>query len=232
MSTPSDSTGRSPAVDPLIALRVSQNPIFSFLRQAHVDALAALGRRRKTRNGQKLCSEGEAPDSAFLLLAGQVEVCRTREDGRRTILRVLSAPTLVGLSVVGGAAHTADIVVSESGSIAEFSGAELRRFFRQVPEAAIAALAQLGVLLGSITDELEDARYIPVEERVWHTLSRLVSAPDKIRITHERLADMVGATRPKVTLALHSLQERGVLECGRGAIWLREPFSGPKSGRR
>jgi CRP-like cAMP-binding protein len=41
---------------------------------------------------------------------------------------------------------------------------------------------------------------------------------DRLPVTHELLGLMVGAYRPSVTNALASLEQRGVLACGRGSI--------------
>jgi CRP/FNR family cyclic AMP-dependent transcriptional regulator len=40
------------------------------------------------------------------------------------------------------------------------------------------------------------------------------------RLSHQTLADLVGARRPTVTLALRGLGDRGLLERGAGGEWI------------
>ena len=59
-----------------------------------------------------------------------------------------------------------------------------------------------------------------VEERLarWLLVAHDRLAGDQIPLTHEFLATMLGVRRPGVTVALHDLEQRGLIQPGRGSI--------------
>src|SRR3954449_12032634 len=73
------------------------------------------------------------------------------------------------------------------------------------------------------------ANTVGVEERLLLSLWQLTElwgrkAPEgavlPYRLSHQTLADLVGARRPTVTLALRGLTDRGLLERGQGGEWI------------
>jgi CRP-like cAMP-binding protein len=85
-------------------------------------------------------------------------------------------------------------------------------------EALVAEIRRLAV-------QLVDALYVPVEKRIWRRLLELVrafesrtSAPTRIPLTQEELAQIVGTTRPTVNRVLKEAEGAGVVRLSRGAL--------------
>lgn len=176
------------------------------------------------KKGQVLHLEGDCPDSAFIILSGIVEISRTGPEGERSIFRLLSPPDLVGLSVIAGASHSADVSSAEDGSIAVIEGSAMMKMLSRQPAVALSMIAQLGCLISRLSDEMEDRRFLSVEQRTWKALSKTAGGPGEVRLTHEEIAQLIGASRSKVSHALAKLQHEGILDCGRGMIQIHIPY--------
>lgn len=195
-------------------------PIFAGLDAQSLERLTRAAQQRTLEAGEPLWLQGEKPDAAALILSGRLDVCRHNEAGDRMLLRTLGPPECVGLSIVAGEAHSADLIAGEALHCAIVPGPLLRALVEARPELAFRALAHLGALLGQLTDELEDLRYQDIEERVIRCLRRHGRRRRELCFTHAELADQVGASRSNISRALKRLERRGAIRCGRGRITL------------
>jgi CRP-like cAMP-binding protein len=83
---------------------------------------------------------------------------------------------------------------------------------------AIRLAAALAARARDLSDELEAMKFASIGERVLRWLQRRAVARRELRVTHQQLADQIGATRENVSRVLGLLQDRGILELGRGRI--------------
>lgn len=186
----------------------------------------ALGARAEARvlvRGELLWRRRSRPDALAAVRSGRLDVVRTSARGDRMLLRSYGPTELVGLSTIGGAAATADVVAAEPSEVIVLPGDEVRAALVAQPKAALAALAQLGDLVGRLTDEIEELRFADLDTRVLRALARRGRGLVELRMTHDELAQHVGATRENVSRALKRLECRGHLRRRRGRIELREP---------
>lgn len=198
--------------------RLRQTAFFSTLDDTSLTSLAEVAEVRNVTRGQLLWQLGDRPDAIAVVLAGRLDVVRNTEEGERMLLRILRPPAVVGLSTLAGQPHTADIVVGESGRIALLPGASLRTLFARCPALALGIIAQLGQLLGQLTDEVEELRFVELDTRLRRCLERHLGSRRELNLTHEELGQQVGASRANVSRALKRLERRGLIRCGRGRI--------------
>jgi CRP/FNR family cyclic AMP-dependent transcriptional regulator len=209
---------------PLIGLRLPQNPLFAQLSEDDLRRLSSSMAVRSVRAGEIICSEGSSDDHAYLILSGKLEISRVDTEGHKLLFRILSPPAMVGLSVVAGKPHTADVIAFESGSLGVLKGELLRKLLRDDPGVALQALAAMGALVQNLSDEIEELRHLPLKNRVWKSVSRNRDPDSLVHITHENLGLLVGATRARVSKALAELERDGVIETRRGGIIVLKPY--------
>lgn len=203
---------------PTLSERLARSTLFAAAGQAQLERLARAGVRRELSTGEVLWRSAERPDALALVLSGRLEVVRTTARGRRLVLRSVGPDALVGVSMVAGEPCTATIAAGEESTLLLVPGAAIRALFAEDPTVALRAIAQLADLVGRLSDEREAQRDGSLEERVAACLATLGAGLREVRLTHQDLADRVGATRPNVTRALGRLEQRGAIRRRRGRI--------------
>ena len=89
---------------------------------------------------------------------------------------------------------------------------------RRDPGVALRALAQLGETIAKLSDEMEELRFLELDERLVRLLRRRAGALRELRVTHDELAQQARATRENVSRALKRMERRGAITCRRGRI--------------
>jgi CRP-like cAMP-binding protein len=186
--------------------------------------LARASTRRSLRRGQVLVREGAHFDALALPLAGRLDVTTTAR-GRTMVLRALSPSVYggdaLGLSLIAGAKATATIIAGERDTeLLLVPGRDVRAALLAHPAAALDALLALARLVATLSDELVEARTLPLEERLLRLLLRVGAGRREVAATQAMLADALGASREHVNKCLARLESRGLVRRGRGRIGL------------
>jgi len=142
------------------------------------------------------------------------------EVAAEAVIRSLVPPAVVGLSIVAGAAPTAELWAGEDSELLVLPASATVAALRRHPEAALAALVHLGGVIGELSTEIAALRVHGLVERVRHRLRTLAAGRREVVITHARLAEEVGGTRANVSRALARLEREGALHRRRGRIEL------------
>jgi CRP-like cAMP-binding protein len=84
--------------------------------------------------------------------------------------------------------------------------------------------AHTNLLIAQISQAVLCSRLHTVEARLhrWLLTSRDRIGSDTLELTHDHIAQMLGTRRPGITLALGTLQQAGLIECGRGTIVIKD----------
>jgi CRP/FNR family transcriptional regulator, anaerobic regulatory protein len=76
-----------------------------------------------------------------------------------------------------------------------------------------------GRRLNSLIDLLSDIKFSSIEQRLLNWL--YVQGLDTIKITHDKIASIIGVTRETVSRNLKKLEQQGYIKLGRGMIALK-----------
>jgi CRP/FNR family cyclic AMP-dependent transcriptional regulator len=181
--------------------------------------------------GAVLFVEGQMPRGAFVLCSGRVKLSTTSREGKVLIVKMASAGDMLGLSaVISGTAYevTAETsapchvnfverdsliqLVGESGELglkaAEALSREFQSAYRDIHDLVLArsSAGKLARLLLSWTDGREKA------EREIRIRSNL---------THEEMAQMIGASRETVTRLLSDLKKKELIRLEGSTLVIR-----------
>lgn len=202
----------------LLLTRLKQNPIFSGLPEEIQDRIADQAFLKTFERGEVIARELSSPGQFILLLEGGVKICRDRDDGTRVVFRTLYPPAGVGYLLLSGQPHTADVVAMDSARVALLPAAALRSIFDANPQLLYRAITRLAELVDQLSEELMEQRSLPLLERLRNAILRSADQRGELRLSHEELAELVGASRANVTRALKRLAASGAITMDRRVI--------------
>ena len=204
-----------PAAEQILA----RSPIFGLLGRDERSSLVRAGRERRAAAGEDLFRAGEPCERVQVLLRGAVRLWRLTADGHVLALRVCEPGDVLGqMSAVDGAPHSVSATVEQDCRLLVFSAGAFRELLERRPALALRLAAVLAGLVRSLSDELEAMKFASVSDRVLAWLRRHGEERRELRVTHQRIAEEVGATRENVSRVLGLLRDRGALRLGRGRI--------------
>lgn len=167
--------------------------------------------------------QGDPPDRLFVVNRGSVRLTATAADGREMIVGVLGAGALFGEEALGGTegSRRSRAVAHEECWVFSIGRDELRSLMLQLPRFAVNLVELLNRSLEEAREELEVFSFRSTEERVAGALVKLSSRHGRevvgegsvrklrIPVSHELLAQMVGANRPHVSAIMSQFRKRG-----------------------
>jgi CRP/FNR family transcriptional regulator, cyclic AMP receptor protein len=205
----------------LLDLRMGQSALFSGLPEEVRRSISASAAFRTFQRGEVLAHELSTPSQMILLLRGSVEVSRLMEGGNRIVFRSLYPPSGIGYLRLAGQPHTADVVAADGTVVALIPLPVLKRLFDQHPELLYKVVAWQAGMVDELSSELIEQRTLSLRDRLEAAIRRNADTSGELRMSHEELAQLVGATRSNVTRALKELSESGGISMGRRVIRLR-----------
>ncbi len=133
---------------------LAEVPVFSLLDQDERATLAALLESEKYTKGQTIFREGDAGDSLYVVLTGQVQVFTENKEGERIVLSENENSDVFGeISMLDGGPRTASAIAVEDSEVLRLNREGLQQLVSDHPHAALDLLTVMGRRLRR-TDEL------------------------------------------------------------------------------
>ncbi len=194
--------------------------------------LRRLGRTIKYRKGETIFMPGDPGDTIYFLRAGRVKLALLDESGRRLTLMICHRGEPFGEMALAGEEQRKLIAEAlDHVELCAVSKDELLRFAQESPSLALRITKLVGLRFIDIENRLEDLLFKDVPTRLARLLLKLgrqhgvpVERGTQIdlRITHQDLAELIGATRETTSAALGEFEAKGWIEKGRSRIVLRD----------
>lgn len=204
-----------------IAAMLGGAAIFARLSPEALLACAAEFREQRFDQGQMLFARGDAGDRLILVAEGRVRLAVTTEDGRELSVRHAVDGELLGeIAVLDGGARSADAVALTAVLAYGLRRATFEQLVARHPALSAGIIAFLCRRLRQTTDQLEGIALYSIEVRLARFLlvglAGRKPAPGKrvpldIAFSQGELAQLLGASRPKVNAALGSLEQAGAI---------------------
>jgi CRP/FNR family transcriptional regulator, cyclic AMP receptor protein len=196
--------------------------LFGSLSDADRHQVAACFRLHRFEAGRTLFLTGDAGDRAYLIAEGQVRMTLATAGGRELNVRVARRGDLVGeIAVLDGGPRTADAVVLTDASAYVITASDLSTLFDTRKGIARSVIALLCRRLRATTAQLEGIALHRIEVRLARfLLDRLggqAAPPGKrlpleIGFSQTEMARLIGASRPKLNVALGFLEREGAIK--------------------
>ena len=165
-------------------------------------------------------TEGEAAQTLYILLAGEVRVSIASPDGKRLNLRIVREGELLGLSaVLSRTAYAATAEPLYPVQLASIGRETLLAFLARYPDAYLPLIEELSRKFSVACEQL---RTVALSHSAPEKLARLLlewsensqtGPAGRIRfaLTHEQIGEFIGASRETVTRTLASFKRRRLI---------------------
>ncbi len=190
-----------------------------------VDVAPRVTIRTATR-GQTVYQPGERMDSVTFPLSGLFSLVVTDPLGSFTSIATVGREGAIEIApALGSVPAPTEIACLIVGQVAQMPTDDLRGLLDSSPPFRTAIFRYLGARFVDCVQVSACHRLHPLEARMARCLllTRDRIEADEFQCTHQLLAGLLGASRPKVTLALEVLQQAGALRHLRGAVRILDP---------
>ena len=196
-------------------------PLFTKLSLPEIRYLAKIAQEKNYRRGEIIIKQEEISADAYIILSGHVKVYRLLEDGRIVNLSILGQGEILGeLSLLDGKPRSANVEAMVPVKTLVIYKNNFDQFILKYPHIVKYFLAVLTKRLRLSQISLEDIAYGKLKKRVYNVLKKLAQyySSQEIPLSHEELAEIVGATRARVTETLDELSQEKKLILSRKKI--------------
>lgn len=200
-------------------------PLFSGLTREELESFAELARERSYPRGSVILFENDPGDSLLVVRSGRVKVVLIGEDGREVILAVLGVGQHFGeLALIDEQPRSAHVIAMEDAALIVLRREDFRKRVESSPTVAWSLLAELSRRLRRADDKIGGLVLLDVPGRIARLLLDFAeeSGSEQIEksLTHQTIAQMIGASRETVSRAMKDFQEAGWISVERRRISL------------
>lgn len=205
-------------------IKVLRNfPVFKVIPINEVRAVAFAAKEAKIPAKTIIISQGDPADAIYLVAKGSARVYKITEDGEEITLSIAGPGDVIGeMALVDRAPRSAYVQTLTETLIFTLKGTDFVKIMHEYPEIAIILLSSLSNKIRRADARAEDIQTKKLLERTWSTLQLLSKYFEggQITVSHEELAQIVGATRSKITVALSELEKEGKISLSHRKIKL------------
>ncbi len=169
---------------------------------------------------QIVFAEGDLGDAVYLLKTGHVRLYRLTEDGKELTLAILGPGDVFGeLALFKQARRQTFAEALENSHICAASVDDFTRLMSHKPQLTMMVASEIAKRRSEMETRIAGLAYGSVRARLVHALRHLArehgeQRPDgnvriSIRLSHQELAQLIGATRETCTIELGKLQQSG-----------------------
>ncbi len=199
---------------PTIAAFLATVPLFKSLDALERQRFAEFVREKVYPKGSVILFEDDPGDALFVVRSGRVKVVLLAEDGREVILGLLGVGEHFGeLSLIDDQPRSAHVIAMEQSTILVLRRDDFRRRVEASAVVAWALLQELSRRLRRADDKIGTLVLLDVPGRIARMLleAALECGNDLIEkpLTHQTIAQVIGASRETVSRALREFQDKG-----------------------
>lgn len=196
----------------------SSSPLFSELSDEDIQAIASSGVVKSFPKHTVLICEGDQSDFLYVILEGKVKVFVSDESGKEAIINIQGPGEYFGeLALIDEVPRSASVMTLVPVRLAFVSRTDFETCLAEHPSLALKLIRTLTQRIRSLTDVVKNLALHDVYGRVARTLLKLAREKDgqlviDQRLTHQDIADMVGASREMVSRIMKDLTIGGYLQ--------------------
>lgn len=198
-------------------------PIFGDMSESELEAMSSHMMMRPIGKGEPISKDVSiGADKVYFIKTGVLKLTVTNKEGKESILAFLKPGDIFG--ELAGATELMgpdqELRAHEECVVCSMSREDFDSMLESKPELAYKITKLAGFKLNRIYSRLKNLLFKSAEARVAATLlelSRDYGVDDNrgtiinLRLTHQDIADLIGATRETVTHALASLRGKGFI---------------------
>lgn len=197
---------------------ISNNPLFAELSGDDISLISNRGVIKSYPKNSILVNEGDQSDSLYVIVDGQVKVYVSDENGKEAILNIQGPGEYFGeLALIDEIPRSASVVTLKPSRISHVSRGDFEHCLAENPSLAVKLIRSLTQRVRSLTEVVKNLALHDVYGRVARTLLKLAKDKDgtlviEQRLTHQDIANMVGASREMVSRIMKDLAIGGYIQ--------------------
>ncbi len=200
---------------------LQQNALLNLLPDEELERLLPHFEKVTLTLGQSLCESGQQMDHVYFPIDSIVSLLCVMEDGASTEIAVVGHEGVVGVSLfMGGETTPSRAIVQSAGTAYRLKGNLLKNEFYRAGPMQRLLLRYTQALLTQMAQTAVCNRHHSVDQQLcrWLLLSLDRLPGDKLVMTQELIANMLGVRREGVTESAGKLQKAGLISYNRGHI--------------
>ena len=159
-------------------------------------------------------------DVIYYLVSGSVKIYDVTNDGREILFRICEAGTFFGFSAIfGGQTRLVFATAQTASKLLSVKRTTFERFITQYPQLSMAVIHMLGTRLRQAHAAIAEFVAGDVRSRLAQILLKFSETSCengavvvRNKLTHQDLANMIGATRTTVTKIVNEWKRQGLLD--------------------
>jgi CRP/FNR family transcriptional regulator len=193
----------------------------SRLSAADADDLVRSSQRKLYAKNEFIFKAGDAGRHVYFLQRGRVKIYQPAPEGKDVILWFCFPGDMFGMAEVArGGGRVVHAQACETSEVLVLSQTELTEYLQTHSAAALLIMQVLSNRLRALGDVVVNLINDDAQTRIIKLILRLATRYGvrvdqdihlSIQLTHQEIADMVGATRQTVTSVLSLLQRQGLV---------------------
>jgi CRP/FNR family transcriptional regulator, cyclic AMP receptor protein len=202
---------------------LSTVPLFKSLDAADLDHFRQLVREKIYPKGSVILFEADPGDALFVVRAGRVKVVLIADDGREVILGILGVGEHFGeLSLIDEQPRSAHVIAMEDSVLLVLHRDDFKQRVESNPSIAWSLLMELSRRLRRADGQIRSLVLLDVPGRIARMLldtadeggGPLIEKP----LTHQTIAQVIGASRETVSRAMREFQDSGWISTERRRV--------------
>ena len=199
---------------------LAANRLFEALSPQERDRAIASCIRKRFSKGEHVFSAGDHPEFIYLLEAGHVNLVALDERGVERILNIFRPGDVFGEILFSVQSRPFDAIALDEARVAIMPRVTFQDFLQRSNQWGLNFIRMVSDRLVVAERDLAALSRTWTRPRLIHLLLKLAdnlgeSGTDgviiRVPVTHEMLANMIGASRVRVTFTLSQLQREGLL---------------------
>lgn len=211
---------------------IAGSPPFAGLTPTALDEVLAQAAPLRVPKGEAAFRQGEAADRFFLLLHGRLRVTRLNPQGQQMVVRFIAPGDMFGVAMAIGTDKYPGTATAAVDSLAlAWPNTVWAELIARHPHLAVNTMQSLGARLQDSQKRILDLSTQQVEQRIAGAVLQLAQQAGRqteagllidFPLSRQDLAEMTGATLHTVSRTLSAWEERGLVECGRQRVTVRD----------
>lgn len=197
---------------------VSNLPLFADLSRQDIDFISSHGVIKAFPKCSIILNEGDDSDFICVILEGLVKVYASDENGKEVTLNIQGPGEYFGeLALIDDAPRSASVMAIKPSRLVFVSRRDFEACLAKNPSLALKLIRSLSKRVRSLTEVVKNLALQDVYGRVVRTLLKLAKEKEghlviDQKLTHQDLANMVGASREMVSRILKDLNTGGYIQ--------------------
>ncbi len=174
---------------------------------------------------ETLQEAGDAPEYIYFPTSGIISALTVMENGMMIEFATVGREGTTGVPVFLGMTESNMALISQVPGVSlRMTSADFAEALRKSPSLSAILRRYSGLMLALVAQSAACNRAHHVDERCarWLLMTHDQSDSDDFPITHEFLAQMLGVSRPSVTLSAAALQAAGYIRYQRGNMHISD----------